>query len=97
MSSSNQSDEYSEKRQHIRRSCQTPAEVYIGAQRYPGYIRNESKGGIYVLTRGSFFAGDDVTVVYESPTGFGLKKTGKIVAIKLEGIGIKFSHPGYNR
>ena len=97
MAPSNQSDQYDEKRRDIRFRCDKLAEVFIGAQRYSGYIRNESKGGVFVETRGSFLAGDDVTVVYESPIGIDLKRSGKIVKIDLDGIGVKFNHPGYNR
>ena len=35
-------------------------------------------------------------VVYESPMGIDQKRSGKIVKIDLDGIGIKFNHPGYN-
>ena len=97
MTSSNQSNPYNEKRKDIRFSCDKLAEVFIGSQRYSGYIRNESKGGVFVETRGSFLAGDDVMVVYESPIGIDLKRSGKVVKIDLDGIGIKFKHPGYNR
>ena len=96
MTSTNQPNQYNEKRKDIRHSCQKPAEVFIGAQRYSGYIRNESKGGVFVETRGSFLAGDDVVVVYDSPIGIDLKRSGKIVNIELGGIRIKFNHPGYN-
>ena len=97
MTSSSQSNPYREKRKDIRFSCDKLAEVFIGGQRYPGYIRNESKGGVYVEIRGSFLAGDDVTVIYESPIGIDLKRSGKVVKIDLDGIGIRFNHPGYNR
>ena len=63
MTSTNQPNQYNEKRKDIRHSCQKPAEVFIGAQRYSGYICNESKGGVFVEARGSFLAGDDVMVV----------------------------------
>jgi hypothetical protein len=97
MTSSNHPIQYDEKRKDIRHNCQKMAEVFIGAQRYSGCIRNESKGGVFVETRGSFLSGDDVMVVYESPIGIDLKRSGKIVKIDLNGIGIKFNHPGYNR
>lgn len=97
MASSQPPLQYDEKRSDIRYSCQKMADVYIGAHRYSGCIRNESKGGVFVETRGSFLAGDDVMVVYESPIGIDLKRSGKIVKIDLNGIGIKFNHPGYNR
>ena len=97
MASPDQPIQYHERRKDIRHSCQKEADVFIGARRYPGYIRNESKGGVFVETRGSFLAGDDVMVVYESPLGIDLKRAGKVVKVDLGGIGIKFNHPGYNR
>jgi Tfp pilus assembly protein PilZ len=96
MTSSDNQSRFDEKRRDIRHRCLKLAEVFIGAQRYPGCIRNESKGGIFVETRGSFLSGDDVMVVYESPMGIDQKRSGKIVKIDLDGIGIKFNHPGYN-
>jgi Tfp pilus assembly protein PilZ len=87
---------YDEKRKDIRHGCQKLADVFIGAQRYSGLIRNESKGGVFVETRGSFLAGDDVMVVYESPIGIDQKRTGKIVKIDPNGIGVRFNYPGYN-
>lgn len=85
-----------EKRKDIRHRCQKMAEVFVGPHRYPGCIRDESKGGIFVEARGSFLTGDDVIVVYESPTGIDFKRTGKIVNIDSNGIGVKFNYPGYN-
>jgi len=89
--------QFPEKRKDIRHRCQKLAEVFVGAQRYPGFIRNESKGGVFVETRGSFLPGDNVLVVYETPIGIDMKRTGKIVKIDPTGIGVKFNHPGYNR
>ena len=88
--------QYDEKRKDIRHSCKKLADVFIGTQRYPGCIRNESKGGVFVETRGSFFKGDEVTVVYESPIGIDQKRTGKIVKIDHNGIGVRYNYPGYN-
>ena len=93
---SNNPGRFDEKRKDIRHSYQKFADVFIGAQRYPGLIRNESKGGVFVETRGTFLAGDDVMVVYESPIGIDQKRTGKIVKIVEDGIGVRFNYPGYN-
>jgi hypothetical protein len=87
---------FDEKRKDIRHSCKKLADVFIGAQRHPGCIRNESKGGVFVETHGSFFAGDEVMVVYESPIGIDQKRTGKIVKIERDGIGVRYNYPGYN-
>jgi Tfp pilus assembly protein PilZ len=88
--------QFDEKRKDIRHGCQKLADVFIGASRYSGLIRNESKGGVFVETRGSFLAGDDVMVVYESPIGIDQKRTGKIVKIDRDGIGVRYNYPGYN-
>ena len=96
MTLSKNSFQFDEKRKNIRHSCHKFADVFIGAQRYSGLIRNESKGGVFVETRGSFFAGDEVMVVYESPIGIDQRRTGKIVKIVPDGIGVRFNYPGYN-
>jgi hypothetical protein len=88
---------FDEKRKDIRYNCQKLADVFIGAHRIPGCIKNESKGGLFVETRGSFIMGDEVVVVYGSPQGMDMKRSGKIVKIIPGGIGIKFNWPGYNR
>ena len=97
MTSSNSLKPFDEKRKDIRFGCQKLADVFVKGQRFQGCIRNESKGGIFVETRGSFLAGDDVMVVYESPIGIDLRRSGKIVKIDPGGIGIKFKWRGYNK
>ena len=56
--------QFDEKRKDIRHGCQKFADVFIGASRYSGLIRNESKGGVFVETRGSFLAGDLEIVIW---------------------------------
>ena len=97
MTSSSSLKPFDEKRKDIRHGCQKLADVFVKGQRFQGCIKNESKGGIFVETRGSFLAGDDVMVVYESPIGIDLRRSGKIVKIDPGGIGIKFKWPGYNK
>lgn len=97
MTSANSLKPFDEKRKDIRHRCQKLADVFVKGQRFAGCIKNESKGGVFVETRGSFLIGDDVFVVYESPIGIDLRRSGKIVKIDREGIGIKFKWPGYNQ
>ena len=97
MMSSGSLKPFDEKRKDIRYGCQKLADVFVKGQRFQGYIKNESKGSVFVETRGSFIAGDDVIVVYESPIGIDLRRSGKIVKIDPGGIGIKFKWPGYNK
>lgn len=97
MTSSSSLKPFDEKRKDIRHRCQKFADVFVKGQRFAGCIKNESKGGLFVETRGSFLMGDDVLVVYESPIGIDLRRSGKIVKIDREGIGIKFKWPGYNQ
>jgi hypothetical protein len=96
MTSSINQRQFEEKRTDIRHPCQKHAEVFIGARRFSGCIRNESKGGVFVETRGSFLLNDNVVVVYASPLGIDLRRSGKIVKLEPGGIGVKFKWPGYN-
>ena len=86
-----------DRRQDVRRDCSVMTEITVEGSVYTGTIRNQSRGGLYVQSRGPFSEGQDVTVVYTSPTGFDLKQTGKIVNLLPGGIGVKFNWPGYNR
>jgi hypothetical protein len=97
MTTSNNPKPFDEKRKDIRYSCQKLADVYIGGHRFSGCIKDESKGGLFIETRGSFMMGDEVVVIYGSPKGMSMKRSGKIVKIIPKGIGIKLNWPGYNR
>ena len=97
MAFSNNQRRFQEKRTDTRFECSKHADVFIGARRYTGYIKNESKGGVFIETRGSFLQNDSVVVVYASPMGIDLRRTGKIVKVNPNGIGIKFRWPGYNQ
>ena len=97
MTSSSSLKPFDEKRKDIRHGCQKLADGFVKGQRFQGCIRNESKGGVFVETRGPFLMGDDVLVVYESPIGIDLRRTEKIVQIDKQGIGMKFKWPGYNQ
>lgn len=86
-----------ERRQDIRHSCSKFTEIFVQGRGYLGCIKNESIGGIFIETNGSFSVGQQVSVVYTSAVGLDQNKTGKIVVINPKGVGVKFHWPGYNR
>ena len=86
-----------DKRQDIRHNCSMVTELFVDDRVYPGFIRNKSRSGIYVEARGKFSFGQKVTVSFTTPIGLDQKKTGRIVSIYPDGIGVKFDWPGYSR
>jgi hypothetical protein len=86
-----------DKRSDIRHNCSIVTELFVDDRVYPGYIRNKSRGGICIEARGKFSSGQKVTVSFTTPVGLDQKKTGKIVRIYPDGIGVKFDWPGYSR
>jgi Tfp pilus assembly protein PilZ len=72
-------------------------EFFVEGAAFLGTIRNESRGGLYVQTAGPFATGQEVTLTYTTPSGMDLKRTGKIINLYPDGIGIQFDWPGYNR
>lgn len=86
-----------DRRQAIRHSCSKMTELFVQGHGYMGCIKNESFGGIFIETSGSFSVGQQVSVAYTSAAGLDQKKNGKIVVINPDGVGVKFHWPGYNR
>ena len=97
MNTSDKPSSLKDKRQNSRHNCSMVTELSVNDRVYPGYIRNKSRGGIYIEARGRFSSGQKVTVSFTTPVGLDQKKTGKIVRIYPDGIGVKFDWPGYSR
>ncbi|UCF93935.1 MAG: PilZ domain-containing protein [Desulfobacterales bacterium] len=95
MGGSSQKRSIKEKRQNIRHYCTKPIEFFVENRSFLGFIKNESRGGLFIETRGPFAVGQAITVTYPTPLGPDQKRTGKIVKLSPEGIGIQFSWPGY--
>jgi hypothetical protein len=86
----------SEKRRDIRHSCSKMVEFHAGDRQHLGCIKNESKTGVFIETRGDFRTGQDITLI-STDAGLEFKKTGKIVAVYPTGIAVEFNWPGYTR
>ena len=86
-----------EKRRDVRHNRSMFTEFFVDGAAFLGTIRNESRGGLLVQTAASFSRGQEVTLLFTTPSGFDQKRTGKIVNLYPGAIGVKFHWPGYNR
>jgi hypothetical protein len=86
-----------DRRKYIRIKTSRAAECYISGRRFEGIIKDESTGGAYIQIKGAFSKGQDIMLIYTSPQGIVMKKSGKIARIGSDGIGIEFKYPGYSR
>ena len=80
-----------EKRQHARTIRLVEADFVIQDRAYKGFIFNISDGGAYIETRETFSVGQKLVLAFPSPNSKEhVKKTGEIVRIDKNGIGVKF-------
>ncbi len=90
-----------EKREHVRRSVDIPVEFIVQERLYQGRIKNinkegwirignVNKGGVFVETEISFSIEQNISMTYQSPSFGKENRTGKIVGISPQGIGVKF-------
>ena len=90
-----------EKREYVRRPVDVPVDFIVQGRLYQGQIKNinkedwirignVNKGGIFVETEISFSIGQNISMTYESPSYGKEKRTGKIIRVEPQGIGIKF-------
>ncbi len=89
-----------ERREHIRIITSKGVDFVVRGRLYRGLIENKSHGGVFIKTEGRFsdrYEGQGISMAIESPQFGSEKRTGKIVRITPEGIGVEFSHPGYTR
>jgi hypothetical protein len=85
------------KRRSIRIKSPKQVQFVVSNRPYQGIIFNESKGGVFIETRGPFSQGQEVSMTFVSNYGIQIQRTGEIARVDPKGIGVKFSHPGYAR
>jgi Tfp pilus assembly protein PilZ len=86
-----------DRREYVRLSISRSVNFLVKGRPYQGLIENTSDSGAFIKTDGRFSEGQDISMTIESPKFGSEKKTGKIVRVTPEGIGVEFSHPGYTR
>jgi len=79
-----------EKRETRRLPHNMPMEFIVQDHRYLGLIKNISKSGVFIETRELFKVGQVVSMTYAFPPFRGKNKTGKIINVDSQGIGVKF-------
>ena len=86
-----------DRREHIRIFTSRGVEFVVRGRLYQGSIENYCEGGVFIKTEDRFSEGEDISMTIESPKFGSEKRTGKIVRITPEGIGVEFNYPGYTR
>ena len=85
-------------REYVRHLTSMNVEFSVEEGRvYLGLIEDKSDNGVFIETGGRFYEGQDISMTIESPKFEGEKRTGKIVRITPNGIGVKFNYPGYTK
>ncbi len=85
-----------DKREFVNSSDDIPVEFSVQGRVYDGLINNIRDGGIFIKTKGRFSKGQDISMTLEFPVfGKREKRTGKIVRVTPEGIGVEFNYLEY--
>ena len=80
-----------EKRERVRHADSKTVDFVVGKRTHRGSTTNMSRNGVFIKTEGRLSKGQDISMVFESPRFEKReKRTGKIVRVTPEGIGVKF-------
>jgi hypothetical protein len=87
-----------DKRDRVRHADAKIVDFVVGRRSHRGSATNMSGDGVFINTKGRFSKGQAISMAFESPRFEKReKRTGKIVRITPEGIGVEFNYPGYTR
>jgi len=80
-----------EKRRHVRKALFMGVHYTAAGRNHNDFIENISTGGAFIQTRGPFFIGQRVSLVFPLPSyRIPVNITGEVVRISPQGIGLKF-------
>jgi Tfp pilus assembly protein PilZ len=79
------------RRGHFRKTLRLPVSYAIGEHAHSDFVRDISLGGVFILTRTPFQAGQQIRLIFkrkgsDSP----ITILGRVTRVTLEGIGVKF-------
>jgi len=74
-----------------------PMEFIVQDHRHLGLIKNISKSGVFIETGELFKVGQIVSMTYAFPPYRGKNKTGKIISVGPQGIGVRFQRLKRNK
>ena len=83
-----------ERRKCVRSDTSIPVEFIVQERFHFGSIKNICGSGAFVDTTQSFSVGQNISMTYSNGSG-PENRTGQIVRITSQGIGVKFNFPGY--
>lgn len=82
--------EYEEKRRHPRIPCFVAVEYVAQGRAYTDFIRNTSRGGMFIETYWPFMIGEKLSMTFSPPDiKKPIKVSGEVVRINPKGIGVK--------
>lgn len=80
-----------EKRKHVRKGLFIGVHYTASGRNYSDYIENISTGGAFIQTRGPFWVGEMVSLIFPLPSyRIPVHITGEVVRTSPQGIGLKF-------
>jgi hypothetical protein len=83
-----------ERRNLARVDISIPVEFIVQERSRFGSMKNICGSGAFVDTTQSFSVGQDISMTYSNGSG-PENRTGQVVRITSQGIGVKFNFPGY--
>ena len=82
--------EYEEKRRHPRIPCFVAVEYVAQGRAYTEFIRDTSRGGMFIETCWPFIIGEKLSLTYSPPDKKrSIKISGEVIRTNLKGIGVK--------
>jgi len=82
--------EYAEKRRHPRIPCFVAVEYVAQGRAYTDFIRDTSRGGMFIETYWPFMIGEKLSLTFNPPEiNRPIKVSGEVVRINPKGIGVK--------
>jgi len=80
------------RRSHYRKRLRLPVAYAVHKNIHRNYTRDISLGGVFILTRVSFQAGEEIKIIFKSATTETLiKLLGTVARVTPEGIGVRFT------
>jgi Tfp pilus assembly protein PilZ len=86
-----------ERRRYVRVARLRFVEFVVGGRTYHGTIENKGDGGVFIKTKEHFYAGQDISMTYESSIFLREERKGTMVWVGPQGVGVEFNCPENDR
>jgi len=82
-----------ERRRYDRITSLRFVEFVVEGRAYHGTIETKGDGGVFIKTKEHFSAGQDISMTYESSIFAKEERTGTVVWVDPQGVGVEFNCP----